>query len=88
MAPVHAEVVQRAVATECGKVPDSLAEKGGEFGPVHFARRHRKGAMVDRAEAARMTVDRHVIGRVCEDHRGAFVSHQHGESRGIESAAA
>jgi FAD binding domain len=42
-APVHAEVVQRAVDTGCGKVPDSLAEKGGEFGPVHFARCHRKG---------------------------------------------
>ena len=44
--------------------------------------------MVDRAEAARVTVDRHVVGRVGEDHRGAIVAHQCGEGRGIESVAA
>jgi hypothetical protein len=42
----------------------SLAEKGGEFGLVHLARGHREGAMVDRAEAARATVDPYVVGRI------------------------
>jgi hypothetical protein len=44
--------------------------------------------MVDRAEAARVAVDRHVVWRIGEDCRSAFVPHQHGESRGIERAAA
>jgi len=44
--------------------------------------------MVDRAEAAGVTVDRHVVGRVGEDHRGAIVAHQCGECGGIESVAA
>src|SRR5205823_3167290 len=37
VAPVHAEVVQRAVEAECGEVAASLAEKGGEFGAAHLA---------------------------------------------------
>ena len=45
MAPVHANVVQRASCTEGGHVPQSLTEKGGEFGPVHLAEAHREGAM-------------------------------------------
>src|ERR1700730_11830910 len=88
MAPVHTDVVQRAVEAERGEGAKSLAEKGSEFGLVHLARGHREGAMVDRAEAARVTVDPYVVGRIGEDCRGAFLSHQHGEGRGIERAAA
>jgi len=44
--------------------------------------------MADRAEATGMAVDRHVVWRVGEDHRGAFVSHQRGKSGSIERAAA
>jgi hypothetical protein len=68
MAPVHADEVQRTVNAECGEVAESLAEKGCEFGSVHLARGHREGAVVDRAEATCMTLDRHVVGRVGEDY--------------------
>ena len=44
--------------------------------------------MVDRAEAARMTIDRDVVGRVGEDHGGAFLAHQRREGCGIEGVAA
>ena len=44
--------------------------------------------MVDRAEAAGMTVDRHVVGRVGKDHCGTFFAHQRGEGRRIEGIAA
>jgi LmbE family N-acetylglucosaminyl deacetylase len=41
-----------------------------------------------RAKAARVTVDPHVVGRVGDDDRSAILSHQCGECRAIESAAA
>ncbi len=88
MAPVHEDVVQRAVKAEFREVAASLAEKGGEFGPVHLARGHREWPVMDRAEAARVTVDPHVVGRVGDDRRGTFLAHQCGERRDIESAAA
>src|SRR5713101_5856581 len=43
--------------------------------------------MVYRAEAARMTVDRHIVGRVGEDHRGALLAQQRGEGFRIEPVA-
>src|SRR6202045_2364308 len=57
VAPVHADEVQGAVTAECREVSESLAEKGNEFRPIHLARGHREGTMVDRAEASRVTVD-------------------------------
>ena len=44
--------------------------------------------MMDRAEAAGMTIDLHVVGRIGEDHRGAFLAHQRGESGEIQGIAA
>ena len=88
MAPVHADVVQRTGGTEGGKVVAGLGEKGGEFGLVHLARGHRERAMVDRAEAAGMPVDFHVVRRVGEDCRSVFLAHQCREGQGIEGAAA
>jgi hypothetical protein len=88
MAPVHADVVQRPSCTEGGQFPQSLTEKSGEFGLVHLTRGHREGAVVDRAETARMTVDRHIVRRVGKDHRGALLAHQRGEGPNIEGAAA
>jgi len=67
MAPVHADVVQGAVNRESRQIAERCAQKGGEFSAVHLTRSHRERAMVDRAETTRMTVDRHVIGRVGED---------------------
>ena len=88
MAPVHADEVQRTVNTECREVAESPTEKGGELGAVHLPRGHRKRTMMDRAEAARVTVDRHVVGRVGEPHRGALLAHQYGEGGRIEGATA
>ena len=73
MTPIQADKVDRTIGAEGGEVAKSLAEKGGEFGRVHLARRHRKGAMMDRAEAARVTVNRNIIRRVGEHHRGALL---------------
>ena len=44
--------------------------------------------MVDHAEAARVTLDRHVVGRVGEDHGGTFLAHQRREGSGIKGVAA
>jgi len=44
--------------------------------------------MVGRAEAARMTLDRHVVGRVGEHHRGVFFADQRREGGRIEGVAA
>ena len=88
MAPIHANEVDRAGDAECRKIPANLTEKGGEFDGVHLARGHREGAMVDRAEAAGVTVDRHVVGRVGEGRRGTLLAHQHREGCGIAGIAA
>jgi hypothetical protein len=44
--------------------------------------------MVDRAEAADMAVDRHVVGWVGEDHCGTLLAHQGGEGCRILGIAA
>jgi hypothetical protein len=88
VAPVHADVVERPGGTECGKVTAGSSEKGGEFGLVHFARSHRERTVMDRAEAGRMAIDRHVIRRVSEDHASPFLAEQCGEGPSIEGAAA
>src|SRR5262249_11033892 len=85
--PIHADVVQGSLSAECRKVAESVAEKGGKFGAVHLARGHREWAMVDRAEATGVSIDRHIVGRVGEHHRGAFRAHQSGECVAIESVA-
>ena len=44
--------------------------------------------MMDRPEAAGVTVDWDIVRWVGEHHRGAFLAHQRGEVGGIESVAA
>src|ERR1700719_3179939 len=88
MTPIHANEVDGAVDAEGGEVPESVAEKGGEFGPIHLTRSHREGAMVRRPETAGMTVDRHVVGRVTEHHCGALLAHHRYKGRGIQRTAA
>jgi hypothetical protein len=88
MPPIHADEVDRASGAEGGEVPARLAEKDAEGRFVHLARGHREGTMVDCAEATRMTVDRHVVGRVGKDHFGAFLAHQRREVGRVEGIAA
>ena len=63
--PRYGELGWRAVSLDIRRGM-SLVEKVGEFGAIHLARGHREGVVVDRAEAACVTVDRHVVGRVGE----------------------
>ena len=65
--PIDADEMQRAVAAERRQVGADLAEKRREFGGVHLAGCHWKRPVVDRAEPADMTVDRHVIRGIGED---------------------
>ena len=88
MAPIHANEVDRAGTAEGRKILAGLGEKRGESRPIHLSRSHREGAMVNRAETAGVTVDRHVVGRVGEHHCGAFLAHQGGEACGIAGIAA
>jgi hypothetical protein len=53
--------MQRAVNAMRGKVSACLAKKRDELGAVHLARGHWESAVVDRPEAARMALDRHVV---------------------------
>ena len=88
MAPIHADVMQRRLATERGKVAAGSGQKSREFRRAHLTRRHRERAVVDCAETARMTVDRYIVGRIGEHRGGALVRHQHGEGLAIHSIAA
>src|SRR5215469_10987457 len=88
MAPVHADVVQRPGRTEGDEIAEGANEKSSEFGFVHLARCHRERTVMDRTEAARVTVDLDVVGRVCEDRGGSFRTHQCREGSGIKGAAA
>ena len=76
MAPVHADVVQRPGGTEGDEIAEGASEKSSEFGFAHLARGHRERTVMDRTEAARVTVERDVVGRVGEDCSGAFLVHQ------------
>ena len=88
MAPIDADIVQRAVDAEGGEIAENLAERGDKFGPAPLAGRHRAGATIDRPETARVTVGRPVVGRIGERRGGALLTHQRGKGRGIESGAA
>src|SRR5215467_3014260 len=88
MAPIHADVVQRAVEAEGGEIAENLAEKGGEFDLVHLARGHREGAMMDRRRSTPVTVDRYVAKRIAKHHGCAFLAHQRRKGGGVEGVAA
>src|SRR5262249_10321268 len=87
MAPVHADVVQRAVNTEGREVAEYPAERGDEFRAIYLAGTHRRRAMAHCAKAARATIDRRMIGGG-EHHRGALLAQQRSESPSLKGAAA
>jgi len=80
--------MQRSGGAEGGEVAEGLAEERSELGLIHLTRSHREWAVMDRPEAAGVTLDRHVVGRVGKHHRGAFLAQQRGEGLGIESVTA
>ena len=67
VAPVHAEVVQRAADAVLAEQADGALEEAGELGPVHLARGHGEVAVAHPAEPAGVAADRHVVGRIGED---------------------
>jgi hypothetical protein len=69
-------------------MPEGAGEEGGELGLIHLARGHREFAVPDRPEPADMAVDRHVVWRVGEDHRGPGLAHEHAISLLVEGTAA
>ena len=80
--------MQRSGGAEGDEVVAGLVEERSELGLIHLTRSHRKRAMMDRTEAAGVTLDRHVVRRVGKHHCGAFLAQQRGEGLGIESVTA
>jgi hypothetical protein len=68
MSPVHRDKVDRAISAVSGKVGEDTRQESSELGLAHLAGRHGELAVLDRAQAANMAVDLHVVRRVGEDH--------------------
>ena len=88
VAPIHADEVECPVEAVAGEEPERTAQERGELGLVHLAHGHRELAMADGAEPADVAVDRHIVGRVGEDHCSTIVLHQRAVGRLVESATA
>ena len=58
-----------------GEVPADLVQEGDELRRRHLARGHREFGMPDLPKTADVTVDRHVVGRVGEDHLRLLAGH-------------
>jgi hypothetical protein len=67
MAPVHANVMNRTVEADVGHIAEGRSQEARKFSGAHFARGHLELSMLDRAKATHMTVDRDIVGWVCED---------------------
>ena len=68
--------------------PKAVPRKAVNSCPGHLARGHGELAVLDPAGAADVAVDRHVVGRVGEDHLRALVAEQPVVGRGLEGVAA
>ena len=64
MPPVHAHEGDGAVAHHPGHVAERVREEGGELGFAHLTRCKGELAVLDRAEAADIAINRDVVGRV------------------------
>jgi hypothetical protein len=80
--------MEGSIGAKGREVSANLAEKGGEFRPVHLAGGHWEREMMDRPEAARVAIDFDVVRRVGEHCGGAFCAHQRGERLGLERVTA
>ena len=76
MTPVHAHIVDRAIAAMLGKVSKRFPQKI-RIGPLgHLARGHDELSMARLASAADVAADRHVVGRVGENQPGLLPAQQ------------
>src|SRR5207237_9664079 len=76
MAPIYAEVVQRAIAAVSREKTEGPRQELREGPLVHRAGGRRKFGMVNGAEPAGMALNLDVVRRVGEDRRGAVLTHQ------------
>ncbi len=88
MTPVHAHIVDRAIAAMLGKVSKRFPQKI-RIGPLgHLARGHDELSMARLASAADVAADRHVVGRVGENQPGLLPAQQQLERRRIPGVGA
>jgi hypothetical protein len=86
--PVHADVMDGAVGGMRGKIAEDRLEEARELGFGHFACGHGELAVLHRAEAADMAVDRNIVGGIGEYHLRTLISKQTGINGGIRRIAA
>src|SRR5262249_32557974 len=80
--------MNRSISRVSNQVAKGSPKEAGEFGLGHLARCHGEFPVLDRAAAADMTLYRHVVGRVREDHLRLLALHKRRNSIWIESVAA
>jgi len=76
MTPVDALKMNRAVDRIRREMAEYGLQERCKFGRGHLSRRHRKFAVPDRAKAAYVPGNRHVVGRVGEYELGALLAKQ------------
>jgi hypothetical protein len=76
VAPVHADLVDRAVGAVRRLQPKDRHKEAREFGRAHLTAAHREAAVADATEPADVTVDRHIVGWVGEDEGRLGVAEQ------------
>src|SRR4029077_5646649 len=77
MPPVHADIVQSAIDRTRGSCGQRIAQECRKDSRGHFARRHRKIAVLG-PPAAHCLWDRYIVGRIGERHGGLLAVHQAG----------
>ena len=76
MPPIHADEVDGATGAVTGQQPHARSKERDELRFRHLAARHLKLAMPNRAVAADVAVDRHVVRRIDENYIRSLCSQQ------------
>src|SRR5258706_9767189 len=88
MAPIHADLVNRAIGRVLAKRSVHAREKGCELAFAHFPGCHSELTVLDAAQARHVAINLYVIGRVGKNELGLIVVHQQLVSRGIRGISA
>ena len=88
VAPVHANICDGAIAGGRSRIAQRLAQERHEGLRGHLTRCHSELAMAGLAQAADVTVNRDVIGRVGEDQVCTLVSHEGADRLSVSRVAA
>ena len=76
MAPVHADIGDRAIPHDAGQISQGRLEEGHELWAVHLAARKRKLAVLARTQPADIAIDSDIVRRVSEHEVGVLSRHQ------------